>query len=188
MASARLGLQASGLYRLLAMAAIAVTALCAILAYQLLVPRNAKSEAIGTSGPAHAIREPASSEPVSSAPPAGGAAPAPACYDCGQIVNIRAVRQEGSGSGIGAVAGGLVGGLLGHGVGAGRGKDAMTIVGAVGGAVAGNQVEKQATAQTVYVVDVRMADGTVRSITGPFSPALAVGMQVHVAGDRITPL
>jgi len=108
-----------------------------------------------------------------------------ACVNCGEIVNIRTSRQEGSGSGLGAVAGGLLGGVLGHQMGAGRGKEAMTVVGAVGGAVAGNEVEKQAKAQTLYLVDVRMADGSARTITQNAPPHLAIGAKVRVSGNTI---
>ena len=61
----------------------------------------------------------------------------------------------------------------------------MTVVGAVGGAVAGNQVEKQARAQTLYLVDVRMADGSARTITQTAPPNLAIGTKVRVSGNTI---
>lgn len=136
--------------------------------------------------------------------PAGGqgeAAPAPAphsdaapatpgavaCADCGEVLNVRTVRTEGEGSGLGAVAGGVIGAVVGHQVGAGRGKEAMTVLGAIGGAVGGHEVEKQVKAKTQYFVDVRMADGSTRSIAESAPPQLAVGMPVRVQGNNVVP-
>ncbi len=167
---------------MVATAAVAVTAVCAIAAVQFLSPQNARSAA----QPGAAV--PASPSATSSAPalPTGAASPtASVCPDCGEIVNIRASRQEGSGTGLGAVAGGLLGAVVGHQLGAGHGKQAMTVVGAVGGAVAGNEVEKQSKAQTLYLVDVRMADGSARTVTQSSAPSLAIGTKVRVSGNTI---
>ncbi len=176
-----------GIHPLVATAAIAVTAVSAIAAYQFLVPRDASS-AIERDAHGAAPR----SAPAGAGPgwrpdrPAGTAAAQPPCLECGEVVGIRTSRQEGAGSGLGAVAGGLLGGVLGHQVGAGHGKEAMTIVGAVGGAFAGNQVEKQAKAQTIYLVDVRMQDGQMRTFPQSVPPALAIGQPVRVAGNTLS--
>jgi len=77
--------------------------------------------------------------------------------------------------------------VLGHQVGAGRGKEAMTVLGAIGGIVAGNEAEKQVKAQTLYLVDVRMADGSARTVTLAQPPQVGVGTPVHVAGNTILP-
>ena len=180
------GVAASSLVRrihpLVATAAVAVTAVCAIAAVQFLSPQNARSAV----QPGVAAPGPTSATASAPAAPTGATwAPAIACADCGEIVNIRTSRQDGSGTGVGAVAGGLLGGVLGHQLGAGRGKEAMTVVGAVGGAVAGNQVEKQARAQTLYLVDLRMADGSARTITQTTAPNLALGTKVRVNGNTI---
>jgi outer membrane lipoprotein SlyB len=185
------GIRAVGprsIHPLVATAAIAVTAVCAITAFQFLSPRNARSA--GNAGPAE-------SSQVAGAPataPGHGLAAAPepapvaaACADCGQVINVRTVRQEGTGTGLGAVAGGVLGGVLGHQMGAGRGKEAMTVVGAIGGVLAGNQVEKQARAQTQYLVDVRMADGSVRTVPVAAPPDLAPGAPVRVSGNTLVP-
>lgn len=192
--SSAVGLSAPArrIHPLLATAAVAVTAVCAIAAVQFLSPQNARSSVqpgtAAAGSPSAAISAPAAPPGASSAPaapPGASSAPVPACADCGEIVNIRTTRQEGSGTGLGAVAGGLLGGVLGHQLGAGRGKEAMTVVGAVGGAVAGNQVEKQAKAQTLYHVDVRMADGSARTVTQSTPPNLAIGSKVRVSGNTI---
>jgi outer membrane lipoprotein SlyB len=79
----------------------------------------------------------------------------------------------------------VLGGVVGHQFGGGRGKDAMTVVGAVGGAVAGHQIEKQARAKVVYRVDVRMEDGSLRSITQSTAPTFPVGAKVRVNGNQL---
>ena len=171
------------IHPLVATAAIALTAVSVIAAVQFLSPQNARSAAQPGSSPTSAGGAPPSALTMPPAPVAP--APVAACPDCGEIVNIRTSRQEGSGSGLGAVAGGLLGGVLGHQMGAGRGKEAMTVVGAVGGAVAGNEVEKQAKAQTIYLVDVRMQDGSARTVTQTVPPTLGVGAKVRVNGNLL---
>jgi outer membrane lipoprotein SlyB len=177
-----------GIHPLIATAAIAVTAVSAIAAYQFLAPQSAHATA------APDARSAAPQKAASTAgaggresPPAAPAATPPACKDCGQVVDIRTTRKEGEGTALGVVAGGVLGGVLGHQVGAGRGKEAMTVVGALGGAFAGNQVEKQVKAQTLYVVDVRMADGSLRTVTESAPPNFSVGSAVRVSGNMLVP-
>ena len=108
---------------------------------------------------------------------------APVCPNCGTVESVRAVEQEGQGTGLGAVAGGVVGGLLGNQFGGGRGNTAMTVLGAVGGGVAGHQVEKKVRSETVYNVSVRMHDGSVS--TYQQSQPFAVGTKVVVDGRTL---
>jgi outer membrane lipoprotein SlyB len=89
----------------------------------------------------------------------------PVCNYCGTVESVQAVKQQAEGSGGGAVAGGLLGGVVGHQMGNGRGRDAMTVIGAIGGALAGNAVEKNVRAETVYTLRVRMDDGSYRTVT-----------------------
>ncbi|SPJ17995.1 exported hypothetical protein [Burkholderiales bacterium] len=161
--------------------AIAIGAVCLIAAVPFVVTHSGRP---GASANADA---PAPGGPLTSAAPAPALAPTPVCRECGEVVNIRTSRKEGEGSGVGAVAGGVVGGVLGHQVGAGRGKEAMTVLGAIGGAFGGNQVEKQVKAKTLYLVDIRMADGSARTITENAPPNLSVGAQVRVTGNTIAP-
>lgn len=154
-------------------AAAAVAAVSLIAAAQWLAPKDAQSQ-----GAQQAATKPA-------AKPAPAARVAATCPDCGVVTAIHEVKQAGEGTGAGAVAGGVLGGVVGHQFGGGRGKDAMTVVGAVGGAVAGHQIEKQMRAKTVYRIDVKMEDGSVRSITQSSPPALAVGAKVRVNGNQL---
>jgi len=105
------------------------------------------------------------------------------CATCGKVESVAAVVQKGEGTGLGVVGGAVVGGLLGSQVGGGSGKNVATVLGAVGGGVAGNEVEKRSRATTVYRVNVRMDDGTLRTVTQSTAPA--VGQKVSVEGSTL---
>ena len=105
------------------------------------------------------------------------------CASCGKVESVAAVVQKGEGTGLGVVGGAVVGGLLGSQVGGGNGKNVATVLGAVGGGVAGTEVEKRSRATTVYRVNVRMDDGTLRSVTQSTAPA--VGQKVNVEGSTL---
>lgn len=192
-------------------AAFAVTAVCIIAAWQLLSPKDARSRAgdpsAAASAPTSAAANSASPSPAapeptarpvpkpSTAPAARPDAPAqvvtaapPAprvCADCGVVQSVRESKQAGEGSGAGAVIGGVVGGVLGNQVGGGRGRDLATVAGAVGGAVAGHQIEKHQRATTIYHVDVKMDDGSTRTINLASNPNFALGTKVRVNGNQI---
>lgn len=108
------------------------------------------------------------------------------CHDCGKIVDVKAVKVEGSGSGLGAVAGGVAGGAIGNQMGSGNGRTAMTLLGAVGGAVLGNKVEKNYKASTVYEVEVAFDDGTHNQYKFQERPYWQVGDRVKVVNGKIT--
>jgi outer membrane lipoprotein SlyB len=175
------------IHPLVAMAAVSVIAVSAIAAYQFLWPQSARSETAQES--AHGSPRDSAHHATSTAEPMASAAQAPArvCQECGEVIAIRTSRKEGEGTGVGAVAGGVLGGVLGHQVGAGRGKEAMTVLGAVGGVFAGHEAEKQLKAQTQYLVDLRMADGTQRTVAQTAPPNFAVGASVRVSGNTIVP-
>ena len=109
------------------------------------------------------------------------------CATCGTVESVRAIEQQGEGSGLGAIAGGVLGGLAGHQVGGGTRKKVMTVLGAVGGGYAGNEVEKRVRAVKAYDVSVRMEDGSVRTLRQ--SEAVAPGTPVVVEGGvlRVVP-
>lgn len=195
------------LHPLVATAALAVTAvsLAGIAALSGMLPLNrAVAAASAETTPAAAIAtvspEPTFRAPpaVKSAPPAPRAAAQPArspvatevalpapCMNCGVVDNVRAVEQEGTGSGIGAVAGGVLGGILGNQVGKGNGNKLATILGAVGGAYAGHQVEKSRNKTLRYEIDVRMADGTLRTVTQESQPGWRIGERVRVENGTL---
>ncbi len=105
------------------------------------------------------------------------------CQDCGVVESVVAEKRKGEGTGVGAVAGGVIGGLIGNQMGDGNGRKAMTVLGAVGGGLAGHEVEKHHRATTVYVTQVRMQDGSLRTFTR--SAAMPVGQAVTVRGNSL---
>jgi outer membrane lipoprotein SlyB len=125
----------------------------------------------------------AQGQPQSSPPTHLETTRAAVCGNCGTVEAVHAIQQKGEGSGLGAVAGGVLGGVLGNQVGGGTGKAAMTVLGAVGGGLAGNEAEKRYKATTVYDVQVRMEDGSVRSFRR--NDAVAVGTRVTVDGSTM---
>ncbi|OIQ92341.1 hypothetical protein GALL_257070 [mine drainage metagenome] len=112
--------------------------------------------------------------------PAAQPAPPP-CRDCGTVIAVAPERVEGQANGAGAVIGGVLGGILGHQVGGGNGQTAATVLGAIGGGLAGNEVQKRVNAHTVYRVEIRMDDGSARSVTMADAPP--VGTHVRIGAD-----
>lgn len=107
----------------------------------------------------------------------------PICGNCGTVTAVTPIQRDGTGGGGGALAGGVLGAVVGNQVGDGNGKALATILGAVGGGFAGNTVEKKMKKTTVYEVQVRMEDGSSRTLEQA-SPA-SVGSHVMVDGDTL---
>lgn len=105
------------------------------------------------------------------------------CATCGTVESVQPVKEKGKGTGIGVAGGAVTGGLLGHQMGGGSGKTALTVLGALGGAFAGNEVEQRVRATTAYDVQVRMEDGSVRTLRR--STPIAAGTQVQVEGNTL---
>lgn len=125
---------------------------------------------------------------VLGAQPASGAGQASKpCSTCGKVESVRKIESPKSTSGVGAVAGGVVGGVIGHQVGSGRGRTVATIAGAGAGALAGNTVEKKKKKSTSqgYEIDVRMADGSMRTVKSTTAPP--VGQAVTLNGNVLQP-
>jgi outer membrane lipoprotein SlyB len=113
-------------------------------------------------------------------------AAAAVCAACGTVESVKAEKHKGEGTGLGAVGGAVVGGVVGHQMGGGNGKKALTVLGAVGGGFAGHEVEKQVRSTTVYHVQMRMDDGSTRSVTQSAAPA--VGARFEIQGNQLKPL
>jgi outer membrane lipoprotein SlyB len=128
-----------------------------------------------------------SSQPtVAPAPaPAPVAVAVPVCANCGTVESVTPFQREADASGVGAAAGAVIGGVLGNQVGGGNGKTLATILGAVGGGWAGNTVEKKMKQVTHYRVQVRMEDGSLRTVEQ--SAAIGVGERVTVDGATLRP-
>jgi outer membrane lipoprotein SlyB len=105
------------------------------------------------------------------------------CVQCGRVEAVTPVQREAQASGIGAVAGAVVGGLVGNQFGGGDGNTLATIAGMVGGGWAGNTVEKRMKTETVYRVEVRMENGSLRTLEQ--TQPVAVGARVTVDGNTL---
>lgn len=152
--------------------------------------------------PAPVAEKPAATKPrvahakaAKPAPVAAAAAPVeapppvvvkPICVDCATVTAVTPVEREGESGGTGAVAGGVLGALVGNQFGRGQGKDVATIIGAIGGGIAGNQVEKKMKKVTAYQVDLRMDDGSRRTME--LATPVAVGERVRLDGGGLQPL
>ena len=107
----------------------------------------------------------------------------PACADCGVVVAVRQSEKKGEGTGMGAVVGGVAGAVLGREIADGR--DAGTLLGAAGGAVAGHQIERHARTTKRFHVDVRMENGTLRTVSSDTQPAWKSGDRVRLQGGKL---
>lgn len=105
------------------------------------------------------------------------------CADCGVVVEVRLVEQKGEGTGLGAVVGGVAGAVVGREISDGR--DLGTVVGAAGGAFAGHQIERHARTTKHYRVEVRMPDGSVKSVRYAARPAWKTGDKVRLANGKL---
>lgn len=110
------------------------------------------------------------------------------CANCGVVISVREIDEEGKGSGLGVVAGGVTGGIVGNQVGQGTGRDLATIAGIVGGAIAGNMIEKKIKKTRVYDVTVKMENGEERALRYKTVPGVAAGDKVKVEGGHIVRL
>ncbi len=105
------------------------------------------------------------------------------CLECGVVVDIRLVEQKGEGTGLGAVVGGVAGAVVGREISDGR--DAGTVVGAAGGAIAGHQIERHARTTKHYQVQVRMADGALKTVRYSARPSWKSGDKVKLVGGKL---
>lgn len=106
------------------------------------------------------------------------------CRDCGVVESVHKEMRTDKAKGIagtpvtpGMAVGGVVGGVLGNQLG---GHGAGTVLGAAGGAYAGHEIERKGRQYAVYVMHVRMADGSTRTIEQ--RTAISRGSHVVVEG------
>jgi outer membrane lipoprotein SlyB len=113
-------------------------------------------------------------------------APVPVCGDCATVSAVMPVEREVPTGGTGAIAGGVLGAIVGNQVGRGSGRDAATIIGAIGGGIAGNQIEKKMKRVVAYQIELRMDDGSRRTLE--LDRPLSVGERVRYDGNTLQPL
>ena len=105
------------------------------------------------------------------------------CRECGVILDVRLVEQKGEGTGLGAVVGGVAGAVVGREISDGR--DVGTVVGAAGGAIAGHQIERHARTTQHYQVQVRMADGAIKTVRYSTRPSWKSGDKVRLTDGKL---
>ena len=105
------------------------------------------------------------------------------CRECGVVESIAPVKVQGQTNGVGAVAGGVGGALVGNRIAGSHDRTLGGVVGAVGGGLLGNAIEKHERTTTAYDVNVRMDDGSLRTVRESTSPA--VGEKVRVEADGL---
>jgi outer membrane lipoprotein SlyB len=109
----------------------------------------------------------------------------PACANCGVVESVKEIQRDGSVSGLGAAAGAALGGWIANQVGGNDGKTIATIVGLLSGMWAGNAAEKHFKKEAVFEVEVRMDDGSLRTLEQ--SKSVAIGSRVTVDGNTLSP-
>jgi len=108
---------------------------------------------------------------------------AASCQECGVVESVTAVKVQGQTNGVGALAGGATGALVGNRIAGGNNRTLGGVVGAVGGGLIGNAIEKHHRESVVYDVNVRMQDGTLRTVRESTAPA--IGEKVRVESDGL---
>jgi len=105
------------------------------------------------------------------------------CRECGVVESVTAVKVQGQSNGVGAVAGGVGGAVVGNRIAGNNNRALGGVIGAVGGGLLGNAIEKHQRTTTVYDVNVRMSDGSLRTVRQSTSPA--TGEKVRVEADGL---
>jgi len=108
---------------------------------------------------------------------------AAACHECGVVESVTEVKVQGQTNGVGALAGGATGALVGNRIAGNNNRTLGGVVGAVGGGLIGNAIEKHHRQSIVYDVNVRMEDGSLRTVRESTAPA--IGEKVRVESDGL---
>ncbi len=105
-----------------------------------------------------------------------------ACHECGVVESVTAVKVQGQTNGVGAVAGGVGGAVVGNRIAGNNNRALGGVIGAVGGGLLGNAIEKHQRTTTVYDVNVRMSDGSLRTVRESTAPAMGAKVRVEADG------
>ena len=108
------------------------------------------------------------------------------CRDCGTVQAVKLEKRKGEGGAVGIVGGAVAGGLIGNQFGKGDGKTLATVGGAVAGGFVGNEVQKRVTTKDVWVTQVKMRDGSVRTFEHEAQPGWKTGQVVKVQGTTVS--
>ncbi len=105
------------------------------------------------------------------------------CRECGVVESVTAVKVQGQANGTGAVVGGVGGAVVGNRIAGNDNRALGGVIGAVGGGLIGNAIEKHQRSSIVYDVNVRMSDGSLRTVRQSTAPTL--GEKVRVEADGL---
>ena len=107
----------------------------------------------------------------------------------GVVQSIQETQQASTSANVvGAIGGAVVGGLLGSTIGGGTGQTIATAVGSIGGSMAGSAVAGKASAELVWLVNIRFDDGIDRTVTVSQRPSFRPGDRVRVDNGAVFPL
>jgi outer membrane lipoprotein SlyB len=110
----------------------------------------------------------------------------------GVVEAVREVKTKAETSnGVGPIAGGVGGAVLGSQIGKGfdsKGfRNVLTVLGAAGGAFAGKEIERNVRATSHWEVDVRLDDGTQRTLSSSSAPYWQPGHRVRFLDGALQP-
>ncbi len=106
----------------------------------------------------------------------------------GVVESVREVSTPAQESnGVGPIAGGIAGAVIGNQFGKGMGRNVATVLGAAAGAFGGKEIEKRVRATKHWEVQVRLDDGSSRTINSDAQPFWQGGERVRLVDGRLTP-
>ena len=126
--------------------------------------------------------------PVPPPPPPAIEAPRPLPGVLGVVESVREVSKPAEKSnGVGPIAGGVAGAVVGNQFGHGTTKSVLTILGAAGGALAGKEIEKNVRTTKSWEINVRLDDGSYRTLTSEQPPFWHGGERVRMIDGKLQP-
>ena len=102
-------------------------------------------------------------------------------------VKTKAEKSNGVGPIAGGVGGAILGGQIGKEFGGNTTRTVMTVLGAAGGAFAGKEIERNVRATSHWEIDVRLDDGTQRTLRSEGAPYWQPGSRVRFLDGRLQP-
>lgn len=106
----------------------------------------------------------------------------------GVVESVREVSTPATESnGVGPIAGGIAGAVVGNQFGKGMGRNVATVLGAAVGAFGGREIEQRVRATKHWEVQVRLDDGSSRTINSEAQPYWQGGERVRLVDGRLTP-
>ena len=117
------------------------------------------------------------------------AAPIVSCISCGTISAVREMDEKSNEvSAPGIAIGAIAGGVLGNQIGGGNGRTAAAVLGALGGGYLGNEIGKRQNVQHIWLIDVKLDDGTTQTVRSEAMPRVGTGQRVRVEGSQLFPI